>query len=534
MQIEQNIAGALSLRISDSSQIRELIISGELNGKDIALLRSLCGCERSNPCSHPPVLEKLDLSEARIIAGGFVDESRAIADTDIIGEYMFAKSSSLKICLLPETLVRIASRAFFGSRELKYVRTGRALTDIGEMAFMNCSSLEELELTSDTSLRIGRFSFGSCRKLATITLSSSILPELDPTAFSCPTGLGCKVIVPESSLDNFRADSIWRSFELSPENGAIASQPEPAPKSANNQEQTGYQWEEETDIQTEEDILLRNQTLSAIITSIEKKAREREAQPKIRIDNAVFKDHFSNRNGETVALVLSGSFINLKNVNILAEARLYHAETGKELQDTNNEYSLPSNQVGVVSKIVPLYDNSTINNITFPIPYTELHLGSKSEMLIWKVSFFVKGKCFGGPLEYQYLWSGIPCARVSAFNLDSGVSAGCQYIDGILSFKVNNALGKKGRCILYFSYHDGRPVKDTNGSYCTFDGQVSSGEDFTPKFTSSNYADFRIRIPTSELHLDGISARLKAHAEIFLDNVNIAITESIPINWNLS
>lgn len=71
-----------------------------------------------------------------------------------------------------------------------------------------------------------------------------------------------------------------------------------------------------------------------------------------------------------------------------------------------------------------------------------------------------------------------------------------------VAFKAHNMLNKEGRVVAYFYYKDGSPLKDTNGRYCTSDGNVAKHEDFHPRYDSSNYSDFELFMPNSELHLD--------------------------------
>ena len=68
-----------------------------------------------------------------------------------------------------------------------------------------------------------------------------------------------------------------------------------------------------------------------------------------------------------------------------------------------------------------------------------------------------------------------------------------------LKFSVQNMKGALGRCVAYMYYEDGTPLKDTNGSYRTTDGQCSFGKDFTPSYDSSTFNDFVIFVPITEL-----------------------------------
>ena len=77
-------------------------------------------------------------------------------------------------------------------------------------------------------------------------------------------------------------------------------------------------------------------------------------------------------------------------------------------------------------------------------------------------------------------------------------------VEGMLihvDFSVRNLRGLTGRAIAWFYKEDGSYLTDSDGNYCTTDGQVSVGEDFTPSYDDSHYSDFTLFIPNSELHL---------------------------------
>ena len=69
-----------------------------------------------------------------------------------------------------------------------------------------------------------------------------------------------------------------------------------------------------------------------------------------------------------------------------------------------------------------------------------------------------------------------------------------------IHFKVYNMLGIQGNCTVWFYLKDGTELKDSNGRYRTTAGQVSTFENFTPSYANSEYSDFVIFMPYSELH----------------------------------
>lgn len=531
MQLEILIAGTLSERLPDPSWVKELTLSGEINGSDVTLLRSLCGCEGSKACVHMPILEVLDLSDVRIVPGGFAEDARAVTGVDEIGNYMFSQSRTLKAVLLPRRLVRIGSRAFFGCRELLEVRAGDCLSEIGEMAFMNCASLESLVLGT-SPLRVGRFAFGNCRRLALITVMAAVPPVADSTSFS----LGCRVLVPDDSLGAYKADAYWGKFELVTEK-TLATEPEiesvqeQIPKPKVEEPRVREELEEQDDDTIPATEPLRNQELASMVAAIKETALKKETMPDAWVETMVVQDRFSSTNGESAALLVSGTISNLKDVPVRVEARLFR-EDGRPLADTNQEYCLADGQVGMETTLYPKFDRSQFSRIVFSLPYTEFHLGGKQETLEWQIIFFADGKQIGEIKRCSYTWTGISCARITAFRLESGSGASGAYVDGVISFKLNNCAGKAGNCVLFLFYEDGKPVKDRNGSFCSVDGQVCSSTAFSSKYASALFSDFRLRLPLSEFHLDGVKAKLKLLVQVFVENRALATSVPIIINWN--
>ena len=74
--------------------------------------------------------------------------------------------------------------------------------------------------------------------------------------------------------------------------------------------------------------------------------------------------------------------------------------------------------------------------------------------------------------------------------------------------------------IAYFNYQDGSALEDYNGKYCTSGGKVCASSEFSPKYSSSNYNDFKIFMPYSELHMGKGSSKLDFYLNIWIDGKN--------------
>lgn len=101
-------------------------------------------------------------------------------------------------------------------------------------------------------------------------------------------------------------------------------------------------------------------------------------------------------------------------------------------------------------------------------------------------------------------------------------------MDVHIKFSVKGMKDIKGICALYIYYEDGTPLKDTNGSYCTTEGNCAFGENFTPRYDSSAYDDFVIFIPYKELELPKGIHNMKISCTIWenTDSIQTPITTS--------
>lgn len=68
-------------------------------------------------------------------------------------------------------------------------------------------------------------------------------------------------------------------------------------------------------------------------------------------------------------------------------------------------------------------------------------------------------------------------------------------------FDIEYMKGMDCRMVAWFEFNNGSDLKDYNQQYRTVDGHVSSGVDFKPGYTNTNYSDLWVFIPYEELHL---------------------------------
>ena len=84
-----------------------------------------------------------------------------------------------------------------------------------------------------------------------------------------------------------------------------------------------------------------------------------------------------------------------------------------------------------------------------------------------------------------------------------------------LKFAANNLLGKEMVAVAYFYDSAGNALKDTNRSYMTNNGAVSTSANFKPAYTNAVYEDLKLFIPYAELELPVGKHELKLQLGIY-------------------
>lgn len=185
--IEVNPAGTLSQHLSseETQTITELIISGSLNGTDIALIRTTAGN-----------LERLDLTNATIVEGGTPYTSYKGQDymtqNKIVGSYMFQGMVNLIDLKLPKNAVGLGS----------YTKDGYYSTWSG-YSVSNCPSLETVTLPA-TLLWIGEHAFDACSRLKEIIIPEGVKIMGQETFRGCQSLK--KASLPSTLADSFTYD----------------------------------------------------------------------------------------------------------------------------------------------------------------------------------------------------------------------------------------------------------------------------------------------------------------------------------------
>ena len=175
--IKLDKAGTLPNRISSSKRylITNLKIVGEVNGKDLRLIREMAGCDFYMKKTDGK-LSILDLSDAKIVKStdSYVwDGGDQNGSNDELGYSVFKGCSVLTSVTIPSSVTSIGGSAFEGCSGLTSVTIPSSVTEIGGAAFKGCSGLTSVTIPSSVT-SIGGSTFSGCSGLTSLTLPSGV------------------------------------------------------------------------------------------------------------------------------------------------------------------------------------------------------------------------------------------------------------------------------------------------------------------------------------------------------------------------
>lgn len=175
----------------DYENIKELILTGELNGTDFKFLQE----KMYN-------IEGLDLSEARIVSGGesymFNGSEELYTETDKVTDALLCGYTKAKSIKLPTSITSIGTMALGSCQELTSIDIPQGVTSIGDMAFLGCYNLSSVNIP-ETVTQIGQSAFGICIHLTKIKLPEGVTKLSDGLFAGCSD---LKDITYSSKLDS--------------------------------------------------------------------------------------------------------------------------------------------------------------------------------------------------------------------------------------------------------------------------------------------------------------------------------------------
>ena len=203
--IKLDEAGTLPNKIGSTKkfQITNLKIIGEINGRDLQMIREMAGKDvRGNDTDG--MLSVLDLSDAKIVEGGGYNINGFYYPTsnDKIGDNAFCDCSGLTSLTLPSGVTEIGNAAFEGCSGLTSLTLPSGVTKIGNSAFEGCSGLTSLTLPSGVA-KIGDYAFHGCSGLTSIYVYAEKLPNMGNDVFEGCDAKKCTVYVPKGTYDDY-------------------------------------------------------------------------------------------------------------------------------------------------------------------------------------------------------------------------------------------------------------------------------------------------------------------------------------------
>ena len=186
--IHVETAGSLPALISDAEKytIEELILTGNLNGTDIRMLRDMSGNNYQGEVTEGN-LRVLDLRGANIVEGGepYIEASsikstvgatmfpiygsKYSTSKDVISYYMFAGCESLQSIILPAGITSIRFSGFAYCTNLESISISDKVTYLETAAFDSCRKLASIRIPKSVTKIYGA-NFSDCNSLNSITV----------------------------------------------------------------------------------------------------------------------------------------------------------------------------------------------------------------------------------------------------------------------------------------------------------------------------------------------------------------------------
>ncbi|MCR5157867.1 MAG: leucine-rich repeat protein [Prevotella sp.] len=215
LNVALDAAGDLKYYVTESNKyhIKNMTISGPINGEDMAIIREMSSSEKAE-------LTSLNLKNAQMVAGGgscgthYYEWSGSYGDYDdptstytadgVINNGLFYNCDNLVDLILPESVTEIRYRAFYSCDNLNTVMIGNSTSKIGDQAFAYCKNLTTIRIPSIVTI-IDTKAFYDCSSLTTISLPTS-LKTIGEMAFF---GTSLSSLTLPAGIENIYAAAFW-------------------------------------------------------------------------------------------------------------------------------------------------------------------------------------------------------------------------------------------------------------------------------------------------------------------------------------
>ena len=195
----------------------------------------------------------------------------------------------------------------------------------------------------------------------------------------------------------------------------------------------------------------------------------------------------------------------------------FYFTNGEPLKDNDGLYKTIDGNVAAGADFSPGYDVTSYDDFKVFMPYRQLHLAAGDHELKYHVSVWNLEETDAlGASQWINFPLKLKPVEIYAVWVDYNVVQGKE--KGMLihvAFDIDGHKDEKCSLSAYFHNVDDTPLKDTDGRYCSEDGQVSTGRGFAPGYDGTQYKDFRLFMPYSQAHMPEGKWNLRFHIAIY-------------------
>lgn len=172
--VQSTGVGSLATLITEDeySQIDTLIVTGNINGADMRIVRTIFGfaAEGQQPLGHAT---HLDISGATMKSGGgtviTVENQNYFTGNNQLTSYLFSGCTTLTSIVCPATVKTIARNAFFQCSALHTVSLGSATASLADNAFAQCTALTTIDIPQNVKT-LSAATFTGCTALTHVNV----------------------------------------------------------------------------------------------------------------------------------------------------------------------------------------------------------------------------------------------------------------------------------------------------------------------------------------------------------------------------
>ena len=128
-----------------------------------------------------------------------------------IGKLAFGYCTSLRSVTIPEEVTIVDNEAFTGCSALASVTIGNSVETIGDYAFFGCTGLASLHVPESVKT-IGENAFMGIHWINEVHAKASEPAEAPVSAFSTNAYRNATLVVPDGSVDSYKAHPTWSNF----------------------------------------------------------------------------------------------------------------------------------------------------------------------------------------------------------------------------------------------------------------------------------------------------------------------------------